>query len=514
SSKTNINNNNGVTGGPPTYGTSIKYTTQVSGLPRPQTAHIVSTSSQSADNHKIKAANHTDSRFRQYSGDRTQNSVRCDASQRQVKPYYYGMSTNNKPYERPNTNTNAANNSFNYNNRMQFQPQPQPQPPNPSKPVFSPSFNSQPINQKPKAMAPNGSLSFRPTLKPTPKRDDSSVKEISIENNNENYIKNSDKSETNEDLDCNSNENSFLPKSIQRMRELTPNFMRRDSKESGSDVKCDKTMTESGVKGDSISCVGPNSEVDNRDFLIDDEISDQPELTLASSISKKDLMKTLNSELEGLILKQESSHASLSSPTPSSPSVSLSTSSSASTVIPNKKPFRRPRPLSLVEGADGSYGLDSPSFRAASQDLIGIKTLLFRLHGLLQNAETLNPFEHNYTQNKFYNQLMIAENDDNKSGDCDDLSKENFDLKRQIVLQQQIIEDKDRTIRLLQQQMAKYSNINSAYVSPNLSAERVNASCQTDRCHNASDINPRAVSDGSNGMLVSVCCTHVPDTNT
>ena len=32
--------------------------------------------------------------------------------------------------------------------------------------------------------------------------------------------------------------------------------------------------------------------------------------------------------------------------------------------------------------------------------------------------------------------------------------------------------------------------------------EKVNSSSQTERCSNSSSINPRAVSDGSNGMLV------------
>ena len=50
---------------------------------------------------------------------------------------------------------------------------------------------------------------------------------------------------------------------------------------------------------------------------------------------------------------------------------------------------------------------------------------------------------------------MIAENDDGiqSKDDSNHFENENLDLKRQIVLQQQIIEDKDRTIRLLQQQM-------------------------------------------------------------
>ncbi len=67
----------------------------------------------------------------------------------------------------------------------------------------------------------------------------------------------------------------------------------------------------------------------------------------------------------------------------------------------------------------------------------------------------MNPFEHNYSQNKFYQQLLVEENDgiQTKINDFDAFKQENLDLKRQIVLMQQQMEDKDRTIRLLQQQM-------------------------------------------------------------
>ena len=86
----------------PSYGTSIKYTTQMSGLPRPQTAHIVSTSSHTNDNinHKMKASNDIPTRVDHYSEQISSNS-RCDPNLRQVKPYFYGMNMNNKPYERP-----------------------------------------------------------------------------------------------------------------------------------------------------------------------------------------------------------------------------------------------------------------------------------------------------------------------------------------------------------------------------------------------------------------------------
>lgn len=66
------------------------------------------------------------------------------------------------------------------------------------------------------------------------------------------------------------------------------------------------------------------------------------------------------------------------------------TSSTNTSNLNNKVPvFRRPRPLSFVEKDDGSFGLDQPSLRAVAQDLIGIKTLLFRLQNVLQNVSFL-----------------------------------------------------------------------------------------------------------------------------
>ena len=49
----------------------------------------------------------------------------------------------------------------------------------------------------------------------------------------------------------------------------------------------------------SISSGTCNSEAENRDFLIDDEISDQPELVLNSNIDKKDLMKSIKFRIRG-----------------------------------------------------------------------------------------------------------------------------------------------------------------------------------------------------------------------
>ncbi len=176
-----------------------------------------------------------------------------------------------------------------------------------------------------------------------------------------------------------------------------------------------------------------------------------------------------------------------------------STSNNNQTVTsttPSYAIFRRPRPLSFVETADGNLGLDSPSLRAVSQDVIGIKTLLFRLQGVLQNvrgveaglvhhftdrfffhffqAETQNPFEssirnhhHHHNNHQFISNrssLDSLHSHERTYSNCSEsfaadpeniqaLREENFDLRQELKLLQEEMIDKDRTIRLLQQQM-------------------------------------------------------------
>lgn len=111
------------------------------------------------------------------------------------------------------------------------------------------------------------------------------------------------------------------------------------------------------------------------DFLIDDEIADQPELVLNSTDKPVLTIKNSLSELEDLKIRQYVKTVS-----------SNTNSSTAATSTKPSATFRRPKPLSFVESPDGSFGLDSPSYRSAYQDLIGVKTLLFRLQGILQNV--------------------------------------------------------------------------------------------------------------------------------
>lgn len=190
--------------------------------------------------------------------------------------------------------------------------------------------------------------------------------------------------------------------------------------------------------------------------------------------------------------------------------------------------FRRPRPLSFVENEDGSLGFDSPSQRAVQQDIIGLKTLLFRLQNVLQNAETQNPFESSFRSNRSSSfnhhrdrscsngseQSVDNEQTDSKHQHRSDkemiqcLREETFDLKQHIQLLEQEMIEKDRTIRLLQQQMAKYTTgyvepLNVDHSTSNDNREMTNSTTQTEsNSEEEGGINPRAMSDGSNGQLI------------
>lgn len=153
-------------------------------------------------------------------------------------------------------------------------------------------------------------------------------------------------------------------------------------------------------------------------------------------------------------------------------------------------PLRPPRQVVMQECDDGSVRLDSSSYRSVCQDLNGLKTMLLKLRRILQDAETLNPFELSNTKNYFYHALASSdlphgftntptgETPDFNPVDPNEVVQENMDLKRQLILMQQQLEDKDHTIHLLQQQMTKYMNISNVDKDP----MKANAAVQTDRC--------------------------------
>ncbi|KAK8781071.1 hypothetical protein V5799_017586, partial [Amblyomma americanum] len=83
--------------------------------------------------------------------------------------------------------------------------------------------------------------------------------------------------------------------------------------------------------------------------------------------------------------------------------------------------------------------------------------------------------------------------------DPSEIVQENMDLKRQLILMQQQLEDKDHTIRLLQQQMTKYMNIVSTEKDPG----KVNAAVQTERPKFLQSISSSSEEVSSRGRLVS-----------
>ena len=76
----------------------------------------------------------------------------------------------------------------------------------------------------------------------------------------------------------------------------------------------------------------------------------------------------------------------------------------------------------------------------------------------MPQAETLNPFDHRNTyQNLAADQQTVNGFTDSNSDV--DLVQENLDLKRQVLLFQQQLEERDKTIKLLQSQMVNFKSI-------------------------------------------------------
>ncbi|XP_035221249.1 uncharacterized protein LOC118194160, partial [Stegodyphus dumicola] len=269
--------------------------------------------------------------------------------------------------------------------------------------------------------------------------------------------------------------NEEKPKTVRK----TSEYQTLNSKQSSLDSDEKSDSTENGV-------LSPPSEVENREFLIDDEISDQPGLTFfGEPRSEESDMQSLQlavTELHALQMASSSkkrtdsvgSYCSRKSRTgdhrdslllgsdlgsscssiasddlmldyektfdntfpegtvnegPASPMRKISETDDkiAPLRIENKidfedknrkrlqrrssgpfsssaerlewrhrtvsLPLRPPRQMSISEADDGSLKLDSSSYRLLCQDLNGVKTLLLRLKSVIQEAETINPFD-------------------------------------------------------------------------------------------------------------------------
>ncbi|XP_015589706.1 uncharacterized protein LOC107265132 isoform X3 [Cephus cinctus] len=129
-------------------------------------------------------------------------------------------------------------------------------------------------------------------------------------------------------------------------------------------------------------------------------------------------------------------------------------------------PLRPPRNVqspSLDSGDEGSLRLERATYQYMSQDIVSMKTMLLKLKRVIQEAETLNPFDSSMKNGLFYNLNEGGTTDASTSpGSCENgVTNEMADLRRQVIFLQGQLEDRDRTIQLLQVQMTKYQGLNS-----------------------------------------------------
>ncbi|XP_019868251.2 uncharacterized protein LOC109597056 isoform X3 [Aethina tumida] len=172
--------------------------------------------------------------------------------------------------------------------------------------------------------------------------------------------------------------------------------------------------------------------------------------------------------------------------------------------------------------SDDSVRLDRANHTAMKQDIIGIKTMLLKLRRVLNETEedlllrsdTHNPFESQAVlTNGLFNSLAAATSTDDGNSRCDDdgddARTELAELRRQVLFLQGQLEDKDRAVQDLQEQMVKLAtenyHANSAPAST-IATDTCNAATQTDRIRPISAgpslLNGSSL-DENNGSLVS-----------
>ncbi|XP_049831018.1 uncharacterized protein LOC126272220 isoform X13 [Schistocerca gregaria] len=203
-----------------------------------------------------------------------------------------------------------------------------------------------------------------------------------------------------------------------------------------------------------------------------------------------------------------------STPTPTPDSPKSSVGAKASPLRPTRQSSAS---ASGSDCEDGGLWLDRHTYHSICQDIVNHKTMLLKLlrhlqkpiqneeNGLMR-AETLNPFDTQLKNGLFYNLAStdgpVGETDETNRSPQEELA----DLRRQVVFLQQQLEDKERTIQLLQVQMTKYTdkarenNVNTDQ------AETVNAATQTERLRPVSagpSLLQSLPSDSANGPLVS-----------
>ncbi|KAK4326209.1 hypothetical protein Pmani_003243 [Petrolisthes manimaculis] len=158
--------------------------------------------------------------------------------------------------------------------------------------------------------------------------------------------------------------------------------------------------------------------------------------------------------------------------------------------------LRPPRQGGVCEVEGGGVYVDRTSYQYLRQEARALKTMLLQLRRIIQGADTINPFDTNM-RNSLYLSLgssggsevagRVAGEKDSLGQTVTEISHENVDLRRQVVLLQQQLEEKDRTIRLLQQQLSQSLQLSPAPTSTGTTTDNpeatrsLNAATQTDR---------------------------------
>ncbi|XP_074034066.1 uncharacterized protein isoform X4 [Leptinotarsa decemlineata] len=175
--------------------------------------------------------------------------------------------------------------------------------------------------------------------------------------------------------------------------------------------------------------------------------------------------------------------------------------------------------------SDDSIRLDRTNHKAIKQDIVSIKTMLLKLRRVLNEtaeeelmrSETHNPFESHHLTNGIFNSLCLGDGDPSSpamTSTEDNAAKARFEvaeLRRQVLFLQGQLEDREKTVQSLQEQMIKLNNDNyHANLAPastmSCDSQTCNAATQTERIRPISAgpslLNGSSV-DGSAGSLVS-----------
>ncbi|XP_035740412.1 putative mediator of RNA polymerase II transcription subunit 26 isoform X2 [Vespa mandarinia] len=161
-------------------------------------------------------------------------------------------------------------------------------------------------------------------------------------------------------------------------------------------------------------------------------------------------------------------------------------------------PLRTPRSIpspSFDTSDDTTIRIDRATFQYMFQDIVSLKTMLLKLKRVLQESgenslmrpEALNPFDNTIKNGLFYtlNESGTADVSTSPGSGGSSIADELTDLRRQVIFLQGQVEDRDRTIQILQFQMTKLKTSNGADMESNIPSANFSKSLLVDMCNAA-----------------------------